>query len=695
MASIYQHVRYGLLSDRLQQAAAELRIWPRMTSTDTSLNGQPAAPALTRRLAEHRQIVLEGPPGSGKTVLGLFLATHDPNANFVYLEGQKWIPTNSRSLVDDFIIAAGCDHDRAQQALKAGKLSFILDGADEAPWRSGGAGALDFLPELSDRLAGKAGLLVTTRTSRPLPTLPAGPSPAVLGGIPEDSVADFLAHYAGTRSGVSEAAASLRASTLRPEIKYSPLLLRHFAEGLATGDLPANPVGLFERIAEFHIKRECGKPSPAARPPASAWQAAYSDPARHRCLAAALTFVSDGTGRTIPEAEFREIAQTALDHPSFGAHALVDLSTLMAQHPLVGVSHQLKDNGEETYHVRPSHDWVRTALLPWFAAEECFAAQVLAADMWHRALPHADDFVHAWSHLGARAATLLAKLVDLASSPDQAREVATWLLLQVFHPALPSDFQGTLLTTASRLAGRVLAARCDPVSDFGVEPRLMAPMVLEKCSVSFDDEGQNPNMSGVAFRDVQVHLGKSAPSHMTLRRCLLDGTEFTIEGRTVLHLDACLLQSVRVDPGASGVVELNQCLVDQPSCRLGANVEGRETSRFESVGESFRTRLALAEVLRRLIHLPDPTRLELAKKKTNVSDDTLYRHLVKKVGERAHGVVDQMVADGYLKWKPTGEVRRYDPTAKFDAVAAARFIVAPAAPAATQGVMIQELLRKL
>jgi hypothetical protein len=193
--------------------------------------------------------------------------------------------------LDEFLITAGCDYERAQKALEDKKLVLILDAIDEAPWRAGGASAIDALPKLFDEVRGRAGLLVTVRTSRPLPLLPGSPIFAALGGIAEENLEAFLTAYAGGRGGVGAIIEQLRKNSLPSAIKYSPLILRRFAEGLVLNVVPDNIAELFEMIADFQIERECRKSLSISRPPvAGSWQEGYSDPVRHRNLVSALVY---------------------------------------------------------------------------------------------------------------------------------------------------------------------------------------------------------------------------------------------------------------------------------------------------------------------------------------------------------------------------------------------------------------------
>ena len=396
--SIYQRFRVEELGSRLARAGI-LRIWPQLTSSDPSLDHQPAVSALGRALSDRRHIVLVGPAGSGKTILSLQFATTDQRSTAAYLEAQRWAPAVGESMLTQFLTAAGCDVDSATKAFERGNLVVILDAIDEAPWRARGASIRDAVCQLSEELDGKAGMLITSRVAAYVPPLASANVTATLSGVRSEQIEAFLNLYSSSRRGISELADTLKRLPFSENIKYSPLILRLLAESLEAGDIPENLTKLFEKIADFHINRECAKVDALTKNPRpGTWQHCYSNPLNHTLLISGLLFNTHEQRQELSEAEFSSAVSDLLGPTTLGAHALVDLSTLMAEHPLVSVTYSPKE-GADYYRIEAGHDWVRTSLLPKFLSDDCLTAQIYALETFHKTLPPPDDFVSAWSDL--------------------------------------------------------------------------------------------------------------------------------------------------------------------------------------------------------------------------------------------------------------------------------------------------------
>jgi hypothetical protein len=691
---VYQPIKFDQLRAQLAKAIGTPRIWPLLQSDDSSLNNQPAASALPSRLGTLKHIVLEGPPGSGKTVLSLFLGTSERSPDFVYLEAQRWAPSTTGELFDDFLLTAGCDHKAAIAAKEQRKLVLILDAVDEAPWRTGGASALDVLPDLCQEIYGKVGLLITARTSKPLPPISTSHATAVLGGIAEDDVPAFLAAYAGSRTGVGEVAATLKQIALPVEIKYSPLVLRRFAEGLLGKDVPTNLIELFERIADAHIERECAKPSTGGTIIApGSWQEGYSDPGKHRSLVAALVYSAGRTGRVFPESQLTSLVKDVLRPASLSARAVVDLSTLMAQHPLVTVAYVSNPGAEDTYHVQVAHDWVRSALFPKFLSEACFDAWTQTADVWYTALPHEDDFALAWGYLGSRVGDVLQNLQYLTQNVEQSQEVAAWLLAQLFNPATDSKAKLSLWSAIASLAWSFVPIDGNVVQAVGFEDHSQYSPELVGLVVALEPREANFNLAGVLLDDVSLEFRAGGADQILLERCSLRNVRFTLTPQARIRLRRCVIESVNLEGGDASSVIVEGGYYDSSRCVFP---QGTDLSRTEAVAMAAQLyrHWALAEVLKKFIVIVDPRRPELARKKTNIAEGNVYHGMVRQLRVAAEAVVERLINDGYMDRKPTGGVRRLDPTDKFDAVDATRLVLEPASDH-HHGPMVAAILGKL
>lgn len=691
---VYQQVKLVELQSQLRKLQGDTQFWPLLESSERSLHHQPPASALPSQLGSRKQIILEGPPGSGKTVLALYLGTSEGSLEFVYLEAQRWAPSHTRPVLDDFLLMAGSDHSRAVEALQRNKLVLILDAADEASWRTGGASALDVLPKLSEELAGRAGLLITVRTSKTLPTLAVSPILATLGGIAEEDVPRFLAAYAGGRSGVGQAVERLKSSNLPSAIKYSPLILRRFAEGLVLKKIPDNLAELFEHMGDFHIERECQKPRivGTALIPGS-WQEGYSDPLRHRQLVSALVYNSGTLGGTITEPEFQKFVERLLRPTSVSARGLVDISTLMAQHPLVAVSYISDPAGIDHYHVHVAHDWVRTALFSKFMSDACFDAQVETCDSWHEALPHADDFALAWEYLGGRTIKVLDQILHLTSTPKQMQIVSGWLLSQLFHPETFPGAKSAILSSLAKLAYRFVPQTANVINAVAFSPQHPAAPIIKGIEFHLDSVQQNGNLFGVTFDGAIFVVERSGPNYLSLKNCVLRNSEGRIYNDDCrLYFEGCFIESLRLE-ASRGQVKLAKCVYDPAHCIFPEGTIGLETCERADIAAEMYKLMALAEVLRRFVVVVDPDRPALAKRKTNISEDNLYHGIVGQIGDLARRIVEVLVNNECLDRKPTGGVRRLDPTGKFDAQQAASFINAPLSTG--QGSMIVDVLSKL
>lgn len=691
--TVYQDIKHLELKNRLKKLQGESQIWPLLESSDRALDHQPPASSLSGQLGSRKQIILEGPPGSGKTVLALFLGTSEGSLSFIYLEAQKWVPPLSGPVLDDFILTAACDHGRAMGALRQNKLVLILDAADEASWRPGGASALDVLAKLSEELVGRAGLLITARTSKILPALAVSPAIATLGGIAEGDVPRFLEAYAGGRTGVGQAADRLKSSNLSPAIKYSPLILRRFADGLVLMKIPDNLAELFEQIGDFHIERECQKPRTVgtAMIPGS-WQEGYSDPVKHRLLVSALVFTSGTLGTTIVEPDFNNLIQRLIRPNSISARALVDISTLMAQHPLVAVSYNPEPGGVDRYHVHVDHDWVRSALFSKFMSDECFEAQIEASESWQEALPHTDDFALAWEYLGSRADQVLEQILFLTSTQRQQQIVSGWLLSQLFHPLTFQAVKGAILATLAKLAYRFVPQTKNIISAVSYSPQNPADMIIKEIEYCLNSAEQNGNLSGVTFDTTTFVVENTGPNYLSFKNCVFRNSKGRIHSDSCrLSLDGCFIESLNLN-APPGQVKLESCVYDPAHCIFPQGTIGLDTCEAVDIAEEISKRVALAEVLRKFIVMVDPDRPALAKRKTNISEENVYHGIVGQL-RLARKIIEVFENNGYVERKITGSVHRLDPTGKFNAQEATTFINAPLRN--KQRSMIEDVLTRI
>lgn len=692
---ILQPIRQSSLADRLKRNAGEIRFLPRLISQEPSLNNQPARATLTRALRNRQQIILDGAAGSGKTVLALSLATNSEQIDCAYLEASLWAPGPTDGL-NEFLLAAGCDHERAMQAYGRGTLVLIIDAIDEAPWSSSGRSAPEAVVRLSEQIDGKAGLLVTSRTSRQVPELPVQNICASLGGIDPSDVEGFLAFYSRSRTGVAGIAEHIRKMPFPDQLRYSPLVLRRFAEGLTTSNLPSNVVELFESIADFYIGRECQKPKSAgAQLKPGSWQAAYSERENHRALVSILVFGTGKSGRTVSEPEFERLVRSVLRPSAFGARALVELSTLMSQHPLVVVTYVPGKTGHDSYQVECPHDWARTGLFPKFLSYDSLNALMEVLDTWQEAIPHHEDYAPAWSWLEAagRAEETLKVLLDLSSSPDpeQAKTVAKWLAAQMFSPVVPKATVSKLFSTVCSLAARFTPAKSDLSALLELASLVPGPLVFVDQDLKLTEEAQVANFGGLSLQASTIMVAQGGPRLIFLRNCSLLGVHLHVKNDCRVHLIGCYLAEFMADISENAKLTLENCIYDPKSCSLPAVTYGLETSTPVSLGDLAESVWALAEVLRRLIVLGDKP--ELAKRKTNVNEHYVYGGLVSRFMDKATRILGIMEAKGYVLLKPTGPIRRVDPMGKFDACEAARYILKPS-PAGS-GPMTQEILRGL
>lgn len=692
--SIYQAPREKRLRAKLEAEAGAIRFVPKLESRALSLNNQPAAAALLRMLSERRQIVLEGPAGSGKTVLALSFALSD-RMECAYLEAPAWLPDSSSGL-DEFLIAAGCDHQRAIDALNRGTLALVIDAVDEAPWTSSGQTVLDALVRLSQQVDGRAGLLVTSRTSRQVPPLPSS-RPAVtaaLAGIAEEEVEAFLAHYAGGRTGTSEIAASLRTMPFPPTMRYSPLVLRQFAEGLSVENVPTNSVQLFERMAEFHIARECEKALDRSRPGVGSWQERYSSQDRHRALVTALAFGTGQAGRTLPEAELEEIVRSILEPTTFGARPMVELSTLMSQHPLVVVTYlgSSPDGQDEQYRIERPPDWARIGLFPRFLSSDLIGAQVQAVDTWHEAVPYHADFAPGWRWLdtSGRLDESLSTLEELCGTSEQARTIAAWLGAQVFSREIAGSIPSRLFAVMCALAAKFASPRSDLTEQLGLGVLVAGPLVLEGQAISLTRADQFVNFTGLSINRTDFIVGPGGPTSFLLGDCSLVGVRLDVQGPCSVEISRCYLEGFSASVAPMARLVVRGCLIDVKST-LPESTQGLESCDFVDASADAEILWALAEILRKLVQVGE--RPELAKKKTNVNEDHVYEGLVARYADAAKRTVGKMIGLGYLVRKPTGSVQRLDPTTKFDAAEASRFIARPIPRGA--GPMTQRILSEL
>ncbi len=451
--TVMQQIRRDRLKDQLAGVGSKFKIWPVLDSDNKSLHHQPAVAGILRQLGQCEQIILCGPAGSGKTVLCLYLALFGKGSEIVYLEAQGWAPPKpNEDVLEDLLIKAGCDHSAAMRAFRERKLIIILDAIDEAPWRAGGTSLPGAVAKLSQAVDKKAGLLLTSRTRQTVPSLHADHSFAEFRGIHPNEIESFLAQYTESRSGVSELVARLKTMPFSDAIKYSPLVLRMLAKDIELKKDTKNLAELFERMADAQIRRECSKPELAQTP--GTWQEAYADEKTHRQLVNTLVFSYGATLTTIDEEEFKGIVQDVLQPRSLGARALVEISTLMAEHPLVTIRYSDKE-GRDQYVVDCSREWVRTGLLPKFMTEDALIAQLRTSEVWPNTLPYPQDFVSAWSYLGTRGPEILTYMESLISNNDkQAESVCKWLVGQLFNPDCATDIKPMLYSAIATLSYR-------------------------------------------------------------------------------------------------------------------------------------------------------------------------------------------------------------------------------------------------
>jgi len=254
--SILQPAQLELHREELERIAGKVEFLPQLSSEDASLHHQSAKDALARKLGDREQVVVDGAAGSGKTVLALSLAVTAETC--AYLHAGRWLPQPNHGL-REVLLNSGCDVEKAMDAYEAGSLRLVVDAVDEFPWVDGGRSVPAVLERLSEELHGKAGFLVTSRTRNQVPSLPHVTCFASLSGIARQDLEQFLRFYAGSASGVAELAERIADLGVPDELKYSPLVLRFLAENLTLGEIPSNPVALYEKMIDFYVTRECGK----------------------------------------------------------------------------------------------------------------------------------------------------------------------------------------------------------------------------------------------------------------------------------------------------------------------------------------------------------------------------------------------------------------------------------------------------
>ena len=682
------------LRERLLKEAGTIKFLPRLASEAEALNGQPAVAALTRALREHRQVVLEGVAGSGKTVISLQLTVESAQLQCAYLEAPSWLPEDTDGL-DEFLAAAACDYAKSKAALEAGTLVLILDAVDEAPWTSTGRSVPEALIRLSAEIDGRAGLLVTSRTSSQVPELRGTRARIVasLSGIDPDQVEAFLTEYSGGRGGVGDLAETLKTLPFPPQMRYSPLILRQFAEGLSTKDIPDNIVQLFERIADFHITRECAKATATSSTPAAgSWQQRYADQDRHRALVCALAFGTGKGGRVLTEEELKRVVMEVLAPATLAARATIEMSTLMSQHPLVALTYAGTSATDDTYRIDGPADWARVALFPSFLSQKLLDAQLQVLDSWHQAIPYHADFAPAWSWLerSSRTDDTLATLLDLAGTTDQARAIAAWLGAQLFSDHGPREVTAKLFSAITTLAGRFASRASDLTEELGLAALTTGPLHLQERTLRLSNINQVANFTALDLENCELRLEVDGPSSITLADCSLENVTIRIEGASECQLVRCYLRGVDVHVSAASRLVLRGCLCGL-DCNFPDGTIGLESCQRLDLQVAADNAWALAEVLRRLVSVGE--RPELSRRKANLQESNVYKGIVSRYSDRAARIVNLMIGFGYLLRKPTGSVHRLDPTGKFDAHEAARFIASPAPAGA--GPMTAQILGEL
>lgn len=688
--TIMQRYRLDKLTKRLDAIAGEVKFIPQLRSDNPSLDRKPTMAALSRVLAERQQVVLEGVAGSGKTVLALHMALSTNVREWAYIEGGAWSPKKTDG-VDEFVMEAGCDHEEAMKAYRRGKLVLIVDAIDEAPWSTGGRSAPEALVHLSGEIDGKAGLLVTTRTRRHLPELPANVSFASLAGIDPADVESFLAFYVGSRRGAVEIVDLLKEMEFPEDMRYSPLLLRRFADGLRMEKVPSNIVELFEGLADFHIGRECLKPGEEARAQLDpdSWQARYSDPERHRSLVSALVFGMEKSGREVLEDELEALINLILAPAYFDSRAKVELYTLMTEHPLVVVTYR----GPETYDVECPHDWARIGLFPKFLSENSLAAQIGVLDTWHEAIPYHEDYAHGWAWLErtGRADENLKVLLELSASPEQAEAVGKWLAAQMFSPAVPKNVIDKLFSAVCQLAHRFASPESDLSERLNLTSLVPGPLLLSDQNLRLAEDSQVGSFGGLVLEQTSLTIADSGPSFIRWPNCSFHDVSLEVENDCKVQLIGCHLAAFRADLSPEATLVLEGCLYDPSTCSFPEQTIGLDTCEAVSLADQAEWAWALAEVLRRLIVMGE--RPELARKKANLNEHYVYGGLVSRYQDKAEVVVQKLIAKGYVDRKPTGSIHRLDPTGKFDAHEAARYMVNRRLQGA--GPMTQDILSEL
>jgi hypothetical protein len=673
--SVLQPFRERTLRARLERDAGTVKFLPRLASDDVSLDSQPSHSALPRFLGAGQQVVLEAPAGSGKTVLALYI-TLELGLDVAYLAAPNWAPGPTHGL-DDFLFAAGCDYQTALDAYDRGTLILVLDAIDEAPWAATGRSVDEAVVALSEEVSGRAGLLVTSRSRLHVPSLPGVSALASLTGIAEDQIEAFIAHYTGTRSGVSAIKEQLLDLNLPEDVRTSPLMLRHIADGPAVASIPENPVGALNAFARFELERECRKPAASGVTPVSgSWQECYSDLDRHMQFVLALVFMSGRDGTRLRQDELERLVAELLQPTTFDAYALVELSTLMTQHPLVWLIYDKQARAGE-FDVQCPHDWVRTALLSELLEASSTDAQLISLDTWHKALPHFRDYAPAWDWAMSKGhlPDSLDTMNQLIATPAQAREVALWLAPQVFDHSVSNSATAGILEALLRIT-RWFVPQDGDLSDHLDLPALV-PDALEVEGIAPQlDADMNANLSDVTFASCQLHFTASMSHRTILRRCVFDDTVINVSGEVEVILENCILNSLTVEGSEPARLKLTESTYDPKHCVLPSGICNVDDASIEvALGEMSRKAAALAEIFRRLVAAKP--QVELSRPKSNVNEDNVLGHIPQRYRQYGDDLLAKLIALGYVDRKPTGPLYRLDPTATFDTIEAARFIRQP------------------